>query len=102
MKIKGLKKAVGKRNEWINRSYSNIANIMINKASGQIWCDCFTTADSYIMYRDSNIIKINTLCDKYNMPMTMVGIKISLLSEHYRGDMPLFENIEKELIDYAK
>ena len=102
MKIKGLKNAVGKRNEWININYSHIANIMINKASGQIWCDCFTTADSYIMYRDINIVKINALCDKYNMPITMIGIKISLLLEHYSGEMPLFENIDRELIKYVK
>lgn len=102
LKLKGLKKAVGERNSWIKRGYSYIANIMLDKSTGEVWCDCFISSNSFRLYESDSIVKVNSICEKYNMPMTMMGIKISLLSEYYRGGMPLFENIEKELIDYAK
>lgn len=102
MKLKGLKKAVGKRNSWIKRGYSYIANIMLDKSTGEVWCDCFINSNSFTVYKSDSIVKVNSICEKYNMPLTMRGIKISLLSDHFRGNMPLFENIYRELINYAK
>ena len=102
MKLKGLKKSVGERNIWIKRGHSHIANIMLDKLTGKVWCDCFTNSNNFTVYKSDSIVKVNSICEKYNMPLTMRGIKISLLSEYFRGNMPLFENIDRELINYAK
>lgn len=102
MKLKGLKKAVGERNSWIKRGYSYIANIMIDKENGEVWCDCFINSNSFKVYKSEYITNLNNLCYEYNMPITMRGIKIALAMAYHDGKMPYFDGVEKELFDYVK
>lgn len=91
MKIKGLRKAVGERNNWIKGGHFRVANIMLNTCDGRIWCDCFLTAYEWRPYKSNTVININYLCYDYNMPLTMMGIKVALLKAMDDGIIPELE-----------
>lgn len=88
VKIKGLRKAVGERNNWIKRGHFRVANIMLDTSDGKIWCDCSLNANDY---KSESIIKINDLCHYYNMPLTMMGIKVALLKAMDEKAIPELE-----------
>lgn len=91
MKIKGLRKAVGERNEWVKRGRSRIAKIMLNTSSGDLWCVCFLTTDIWQIYESDTVINVNNICHYYNMPLTMMGIKAALLKAMDDGIIPELE-----------
>ena len=92
MKIKGLRKAVGERNNWIKRGHFRVANIMIDTSDGRIWCDCFFLTDNeWREYKSDTIIRLNDICYDYNMPLTMTGIKVALLKAMDDGIIPELE-----------
>lgn len=91
MKVKGIKKAVGERNNWIKRGHFRAANIMLNTSDGEIWCDCFLTTDTWRIYESDTVISVNSICHYYNMPLTMMGIKLALLKAMDDGIIPKLE-----------
>ena len=92
MKIKGIKKAIGERKDWLRRGYGHIAKIMIDLESGYVWCDCFLDGNSWAEYPEESVECINDLCYEYEMPITMTGIKVAILKAMRDGLIPdIFE-----------
>lgn len=92
MKVKGIKKAVGERNDWLMRSRGHIAKIMMDIESGHVWCDCFLDGNSWVEYPEESVECVNDLCYKYELPITMMGIKVAILKAMRDGLIPdIFE-----------
>lgn len=91
MKIKGLRKSVGERNKWIQRGYHRVANIMLDISDGRIWSDCYLDGNTWKIYDNDTVISINNICHYYNMPLTMMGIKVALLKAMDDGIIPELE-----------
>lgn len=54
MKIKGIKKAVGDYRRIIDRG--NVARIMMDTQTGEVWTDEFVSVNSWIEYSDPNVV----------------------------------------------
>lgn len=91
MKIKGLRKAVGERNNWIKGGYFRVGNIMLDISNGKIWCDCLLNNNEWWIYQSDTVVNINHICYYYNMPLTMMGIKVALLKAMDDGIIPELE-----------
>lgn len=91
VKIKGLRKAVGERNNWIKRGYFRVANIMLDTSNGKIWSDCFLTNNEWRIYKSDSVVNINHICHYYNMPLTMMGIKVALVKAMDDDIIPYLE-----------
>ena len=93
MKVTGIKKAVGERKDWLRRGYGHIPKIMIDLESGHVWCDCFLDGNSCAEYPEEKTVAcINDLCHEYDVPITMIGIKVAILKAMRDGLIPdIFE-----------
>ena len=91
IRLKGLRKAVGERNKWIQSGYFRLANIMLDTSDGRMWCDIMLTANEWKSHKSDTVIIIDDLCHEYNMPLTMMGIKVALLKAMDDGIIPELE-----------
>lgn len=78
MKIKGIKKAVGDYKHWLNLNRFHDANIMLNKATGEVWTDCFVSCNNWKEYSSDSIISLL----RYIRERTDEEISMNLLKKY--------------------
>jgi hypothetical protein len=86
IKITGIKTAIGDYNNWINRDWRRVAKIMLDKSTGEIWCDCFSDRNTWKLYLDKDIVSLSGYIFNYGTgeKLTMQRLKeyaVALLSE---------------------
>ena len=93
MKIKGLKKAVGDYNNWIKRNFGYYAQIMLDRETGEIWCDCFTSINQFIKYKSDAIVSISYFMEHYGLieNVSMKNVKLTIIKAMEDGYIPIFE-----------
>ena len=52
-KLKGIKKAVGDFNHW-----QGCAVIMVDTSDGEVWCDIFSSGNSWKQYHSDTVHKV--------------------------------------------
>lgn len=89
MKLKGLKKAVGRYNRGNGGHYSAYyANLMYAPSEGLVWTDefCDFSRGSYVHYDDPTIVCISNLMKMENIPVTMKTVK-EFIEKNFSGEV---------------
>lgn len=87
MKITGYEKALKEYREWksIDRRY--YASIMLDRYTGEVWCDTFTDCNSWEEYDDPAIInmgiEIAMRCGDFTVNATTVKEVAEILCDEY-------------------
>ena len=92
MKVKGIKKAVGEYNRWVNSGYGRIADIMMDISNGEIWCDVFLSRNSWKVYHTEDVISITAIMFNYEIhDVNQDNIKKTLIYAMEDGIIPYYE-----------
>lgn len=55
-KISGVKKAISDYKKWLDASYFHTAKIMLDRSTGEVWCDVFEDCNHWKVYHNESII----------------------------------------------
>ena len=76
IKLSGIKKALGDYNRWLDGSYFHTAKIMLDRSTGEVWCDVFENCNHWKVYRNENIICLSGYVRlRTDKPLTMQLLK---------------------------
>lgn len=78
-KLNGVKRAVGEAKKWEAQRFGYVANIMLDKETGEVWCDTFTSCNEWKNYHEDSIVSVTaqmnfTMADYDDLKINMKNV----------------------------
>ena len=92
-KITGIRKAITEYKNWLAIDYRHVANIMLDKSTGDVWTDIFLDCNEWKEYSSMRLLFIGTSQQKLKMKISKEIEEGNM--EYYDGDLSQKEQAKK-------